>query len=90
MRVVRCRSHHPGNFCSEHKRRLRPVLIQAPGEQCVRECRAGSVHVDNHAVAGRFVDIGHLDTVWPIEPSHLYRAHIASVIRAEIFRPAVH
>jgi hypothetical protein len=63
MSVVRCRANDPGDFGSEHERRIRAVLVEAAGEQCVGECCAGRVHVDDNPVPGGFVDLGHLDRV---------------------------
>ena len=40
------------------------------------------MHVDDDPVARRFVDVGQLDRVGTIEPSHLYRAHATSVVAA--------
>jgi hypothetical protein len=66
MRAVRRRANYAGDFGSEHERRIRPVLVEAPGEQRVRERRTGRMHVDHHAVARGFVDLGQLDRVWTI------------------------
>ena len=86
MRVVGCRSDDAGDLRSEHERRVRPVLVQAAGQQRVREGHPGGVHLDDHAVASGFVDVGHLDRVRTIQPSHLCCAHAISIAKT---RPVV-
>jgi YVTN family beta-propeller protein len=64
--AVGCGSHHPGDLGSQHKGWVRTVLVEAAGEQSVRECRSRGVHVDDDAVAGGFIDLGYFDRVWTI------------------------
>ena len=69
MCVVRRRSNHPGDLRAGDERRLRLVLVEAAGQQCVWERRPGGVHLDDHAIARGFVDVAHLDRVRAIESS---------------------
>ncbi len=72
--------NHTGDLGPEHEGKLRSVLIEAASEQRIGECHPGGMHIDDHPVAGWFVDLGHLDRVRTIEPSHPYRAHATSVV----------
>ncbi|COW60174.1 Uncharacterised protein [Mycobacterium tuberculosis] len=33
------------------------------------------MHLDDHTGARGFLDLGHLDRIWSLQPSHPYRAH---------------
>ena len=69
----------PAISAPKHERRVRAVLVEAAGQQCVGEGRAGRVHVDDHSVAGRFVDLADLDSVRTVQPGQLCCAHATSV-----------
>jgi hypothetical protein len=42
------------------------------------------VHLDDHAVAGRLIDLTDLDRVWTLESSQLCCAHATSVVRLNV------